>query len=97
MMGRYQLKSMAELVESGRLFQRISKQVKQMFEGLPEPPYAVKITVEVVFDQSTGPELDPSSSLRSGFVYGFCRLAMRPAKPNVFKTPGLASSTAIGS
>jgi len=52
----YQLKGTAELVESGQFFEKVSKELKESYEGLPEPRYVVKITVEAVFDQSAGPE-----------------------------------------
>lgn len=52
----YQLKGTADLVESGQLFQKVSEELKQSYEGLPEPRCVVIITVEAVFDQSAGPE-----------------------------------------
>lgn len=52
----YQLKGVAELIESGTLFSRVAQEVYQAYEELPEPRYVVKIAVEAVFDQSGGPE-----------------------------------------
>ncbi len=52
----YQIKGVAELVESGVLFSNIANALKQSHQGLPEPRYVVKIAVEAVFDQSGGPE-----------------------------------------
>lgn len=50
----YQLKGTAELIDSGRLFEDTSQQVKEMKKGLPAPHYIVKIAVDAVFDQSAG-------------------------------------------
>jgi len=52
----YQLKGVAELIESGSLFSRVAKEAKEEHQGIPEPRYVVKIAVEAVFDQSAGPE-----------------------------------------
>jgi hypothetical protein len=52
----YQLKGVAELIESGALFSNVAQEVHQAHAGLPEPRYVVKIAVDAVFDQSGGPE-----------------------------------------
>ena len=52
----YQLKGVAQLIESGDLFRRVVDEAKQAHQGIPEPRYVVSIAVESVFDQSGGPE-----------------------------------------
>jgi hypothetical protein len=52
----YQIKGMAEVVDSGSLYDTTSQQVKESMKGLPPVHHVVKITVEAVFDQSVGPE-----------------------------------------
>jgi uncharacterized protein len=52
----YQLKGTAELLDSGAIFESVCKQVSGLQKGLPTPHYAVRITVEHVFDQSAGTE-----------------------------------------
>ncbi len=52
----YQLKGTAELLDSGPLFESVCKQVAGLEKGLPAPHYAIKVTVEAVFDQSAGTE-----------------------------------------
>jgi predicted pyridoxine 5'-phosphate oxidase superfamily flavin-nucleotide-binding protein len=52
----YQIKGSAEVVDSGPLFEKTSKQIAESPKGLPPVHHVVKITVEAVFDQSVGPE-----------------------------------------
>lgn len=52
----YQLKGIAELLDSGPLFESVCQQVVGLQKGLPMPRCAVRITVEAVFDQSVGME-----------------------------------------
>jgi uncharacterized protein len=52
----YQIKGTAEVVDSGKLYDTTSQQVKESKKGLPPVHHVVKITVEAVFDQSVGPE-----------------------------------------
>ncbi len=51
----YIFKGTAELVSSGPLFDQTAAGVKSHNAKLPTPKYAVKITVESIFDQSVGP------------------------------------------
>ena len=52
----YQIKGTAEVVDSGKLYDTTSQQLKESKKGLPPVHHVVKITVEAVFDQSVGPE-----------------------------------------
>jgi predicted pyridoxine 5'-phosphate oxidase superfamily flavin-nucleotide-binding protein len=52
----YILKGHAELVASGPLFDSIAETIRQHPAHFPPPKYAVKITVEAIYDQSGGPE-----------------------------------------
>jgi len=52
----YSLKGRAEMIAQGPLFDQIAEAVRQLPTRLPPPKYAVKITVEAVYDQSVGPE-----------------------------------------
>ncbi len=50
----YQLKGTAEVIDSGQLFEDVSKKLKESPKRLPPLRHVVKITVEAVFDQSVG-------------------------------------------
>ncbi len=50
----YQLKGTAEVIDSGPLFEDVSKKLKESPKRLPPLRHVVKITVEAVFDQSVG-------------------------------------------
>ncbi len=50
----YQLKGTAEVIDSGPLFEDVSKKLKESPKRLPPLRHVVKITVEAVFDQSSG-------------------------------------------
>jgi uncharacterized protein len=52
----YQIKGIAEVVDSGPLFEDTGKQIEALQKGLPAVHHVVKVTVESVFDQSVGPE-----------------------------------------
>jgi hypothetical protein len=52
----YQLKGKAEMFDSGELFETAKTEAANAPIDLPEPKYAVLISVESVFDQSAGPE-----------------------------------------
>ena len=51
----YLFKGTAEMLSSGPLFDQTAAGVKSHNPQLPAPKYAVKITVESIFDQSVGP------------------------------------------
>jgi len=52
----YSLKGHVELISQGPLYDQMVEVLKQSPMKFPPPKYAVKITVESVFDQSVGPE-----------------------------------------
>lgn len=52
----YQLKGVAELLDSGPLFDQMAEQLKQAPMQLPPLQYVVKLAVDAVYDQSVGPE-----------------------------------------
>jgi len=52
----YQIKGTAEIIDSGELFEEMSKQMKAVPKDLPPVHHVVAITVEAVFDQSVGPD-----------------------------------------
>lgn len=52
----YQIKGTAEIINSGALFEEMSKQMKAVPKALPPVHHVVSITVEAVFDQSVGPD-----------------------------------------
>ncbi len=51
----YQFKGRVELLDSGPLFEELKEGLKKA-PHLPEPKYAVKITVSEIFSLSPGPE-----------------------------------------
>ena len=52
----YQFKGVAELVDSGPVFEKVAEQLKKAPMQLPHPKYVVIITVDSVYDQSVGPK-----------------------------------------
>jgi len=50
-----QLKGRVELIEDGTLFSRVVQRLKDLTQQLPPPRYVVKVTVESIWDMSTGP------------------------------------------
>ncbi|MDR3577617.1 MAG: pyridoxamine 5'-phosphate oxidase family protein [Anaerolineaceae bacterium] len=52
----YSLKGQAEMISSGPIYDQMVEILKQAPMKFPPPKYAVKITVEAVYDQSVGPE-----------------------------------------
>lgn len=52
----YQLKGLAELIDSGPLFERVKEELSKSPKQLPPPIYVVRITVGAVYDQSVGPD-----------------------------------------
>ena len=52
----YQIKGSAEILESGALFEQMAEELKKAPMELPPLQYAVRITVESVYDQSVVPE-----------------------------------------
>ena len=52
----YQFKGRAELLDAGPLFERVKADLRQAAPNLPAPKYAVKITVESIYNLSPGPE-----------------------------------------
>jgi predicted pyridoxine 5'-phosphate oxidase superfamily flavin-nucleotide-binding protein len=48
-------KGTVELASMGPLYQQVAQGMKQHMPHLPAPKYAVKVTVEAIFDQSGGP------------------------------------------
>jgi predicted pyridoxine 5'-phosphate oxidase superfamily flavin-nucleotide-binding protein len=51
----YQLKGTAQVFSSGPLFEKTEKQLEDAPMTLPPMRHVVQITVDAVFDQSTGP------------------------------------------
>jgi hypothetical protein len=51
----YLFKGTVELASMGPLYQQMAEGMKQHMPQLPAPKYAVKVTVEAIFDQSGGP------------------------------------------
>ena len=52
----YQIKGVAQMLESGPLFEQMAEGLKKAPMELPPLQYVVHITVESVYDQSVGPE-----------------------------------------
>jgi predicted pyridoxine 5'-phosphate oxidase superfamily flavin-nucleotide-binding protein len=52
----YQVKGSAEVLDSGPLFEKMAEELKKAPKEPPPLQYAVRITVESVYDQSVGPE-----------------------------------------
>lgn len=52
----YQLKGVAELFDSGPLFDQMAEQLQKAPMQLPPLQYVVKIAVDSVYDQSVGPD-----------------------------------------
>ena len=51
----YMFKGTVELASMGPLYQQMAEGMKLHMPHLPAPKYAVKVTVEAIFDQSGGP------------------------------------------
>jgi hypothetical protein len=52
----YQLKGSAEMITAGPLFDEMKAQVMRAPMKMPPLVYAVKITVDSIYDQSVGPD-----------------------------------------
>lgn len=52
----YQIKGTSELLSAGQLYDQMAEELKKAPMKLPPATYVVKITVDVVFDQSVGPD-----------------------------------------
>ena len=52
----YQIKGSAEMLKSGPLFEQMAEELKKAPMAMPPLQYAVRITVESVYDQSVGAE-----------------------------------------
>ena len=52
----YQIKGIAELQESGTIFEQMAEGLKNAPQTFPPLQYVIYITVESVYDQSVGPE-----------------------------------------
>ncbi len=52
----YSLKGQAEMIAQGPLYDQIAEAIRQHPAHLPPPKYAVRITVEAIYNQSLGPE-----------------------------------------
>jgi predicted pyridoxine 5'-phosphate oxidase superfamily flavin-nucleotide-binding protein len=51
----YMFKGTVEVLSGGPLYDQMAQGLKQHMPNLPAPKYAVKVTVEAIFDQSGGP------------------------------------------
>ncbi len=51
----FMFKGKAEMMNGGPLYDQMAQGMKQHMPHLPAPTYAVKVTVEAIFDQSGGP------------------------------------------
>lgn len=52
----YQFKGLAELLNSGPIYEQIKAYLAEKMPNLPAPKYAVKITVEEIYSLTPGPE-----------------------------------------
>lgn len=52
----YCFKGRAELINRGPIYDQMAEQIKQRFPQAPPPKYAVKVSVEAIYDQSMGPD-----------------------------------------
>jgi len=52
----YAFKGSAELLASGALYDQTVEALKKAAPQLPPAKYAVKVTVDAIFNQSAGPE-----------------------------------------
>jgi predicted pyridoxine 5'-phosphate oxidase superfamily flavin-nucleotide-binding protein len=51
-----QLKGVADMIQAGELFERVTKQMADLQMGLPPVTYVVRILVDSVWDMSAGPK-----------------------------------------
>jgi predicted pyridoxine 5'-phosphate oxidase superfamily flavin-nucleotide-binding protein len=51
-----QLKGVADMIQTGELYDKVCKQIEDLQRGFPAPAYVVRIHVESVWDMSGGPK-----------------------------------------
>ena len=51
----YQFKGTVELLTDGPAYERVLEELKKVPRKMPTPKYAVRITVQAIYDQSMGP------------------------------------------
>jgi predicted pyridoxine 5'-phosphate oxidase superfamily flavin-nucleotide-binding protein len=52
----YQIKGTAEMIADGPMFDQMAEAIKKAPRAMPPLQYAVRITVDAVYDQSAGPD-----------------------------------------
>ncbi len=50
-----QIKGVADMIQSGDLFERVKQQIADLQRDLPDPKYVVRIEVQSVWDMTAGP------------------------------------------
>ena len=50
-----QVKGVADMIQSGELFEKVKQQIADLQKDLPEPKYVVRIEVQSVWDMTAGP------------------------------------------
>ena len=50
-----QLKGVADMIQTGELYDKVCKQIEDLQRGFPPPAYVVRIMVDSVWDMSGGP------------------------------------------
>jgi len=50
-----QVKGVADMIQSGELFEKVKQQIADLQRDLPDPKYVVRIEVQSVWDMTAGP------------------------------------------